>query len=137
MVSDIQWKESVKSLDRSIRKLFAFKKKLTLISVSQSVCQKIFNASYKQGVFLLLLDVTLIINVWSKYNTVSRCCPDVGSSFRIQLREILSVHITIEGPSQLILLEFNIKFKFQRSRTGRLQKLPFIYVVFYVYRETT
>ena len=50
----------------------------------------------------------------------------VGSSFRIQLREILSVHITIEGPSQLILLEFDIKFKFQRFQTERLQKLPFM-----------
>ena len=54
------------------------------------------------------------------------CWLDVGSSLRIQLREILSVHITIEGPSQLILLEFDIKFKFQRSQTERLQKLPFM-----------
>ena len=49
-----------------------------------------------------------------------------SAAFRIQLREILSVHITVEGPSQLILLEFNIKFKFQRSLTERLQKLPFM-----------
>ena len=59
------------------------------------------------------------------------------SSFRIPLTEILSVHITIEGPSQLILLEFNIKFKFHRSptQTKRPQKLPFIkYLPFYVYR---